>query len=163
MGQIVAVILVGQFVAFFVLTLAGWGSAPLGGVAPPRMEELGAPPALISLYAGLPGITFRAESSAARVVGTAVFAGTAASWGGPEPPPPSFNPIHEFPSKILEMKLGEFSNTLLFVIPSDALTRKPLYVAIHGGRFKLDVIEADPARGFALAATTVENHLLAYV
>ena len=163
MSQVLALVLIGQFVAFSVLTLAGWGSAPIRDATPPRMEELGAPPGLIPLYAGLPHITFRVESSATRALGTAVFAGTAAGWGGPEPPLPSLNPFHEFPSKILEMKLGEVLNTLLFVVPSDALARKPLYVAIHGGRYKLNVIKADRARGFALAATTVENHLLAYV
>lgn len=163
LSQVFALLLIGQFAAFSILTLAGWGSAPIGDAAPPRMEEVGAPPGLISLYVGLPHMVFKVESSAARALGTAVFAGTAADWGGPEPPLPSFSPFHELPSKILEGKLGEVFNTLLFVVPSKALGGKPLYVAIHGGRYELSVINVDPVRGFALAATSVENRLLSFV
>jgi hypothetical protein len=163
LSLIAALILIGQFAVFSALTVTGWGSAPIKDVVPPRMEDLGAPPDLIPLYADLTHIAFRVQSSTTRPLGIAVFAGTAAAWGGSEPPPPSFDPLHESLSKIIKGKLGETFNTLLFVIPGQVLAHNHLYVRIQGGRYELEVVKVDPARGYALAATTVENRLLSFV
>lgn len=160
-NRLAALILAAQFVAFLTLTLAGWGSSR--DATPPRMEQLGAPPGLIPTYASLTHIAFALQDSATRARGIAVFAGTAASWGGSEPQRPSLNSFGDVAEKALQGTLGETINTLLFVIPCRALVHGPLYVAIQGDRYPLHVVEEDQSRGFAVSAATVENHLLSYV
>lgn len=162
-SRLAAFILAVQFVTFLVLTLAGWGSDSSRDVTPPRMEQLGAPPGLIPTYVSLTHITFALQDSATRTRGIAVFAGTDASWGGAEPQLQSVNSFGEVAKKALQGTLGETINTLLFVIPSRALMHGPLYVAIRGDRYPLQIVEEDRSRGFALATATVENNLLSYV
>lgn len=162
-SRLAALILAAQLLVFLALTVAGWGSDSSGDPYPPRMEQLGAPPALIPTYAGLTHITFALQDSATRARGIAVFAGTAATWGGAEPRPPSLNSFGEVAAKALQGTLGETINTLLFVIPSRALVHGPLYVAIRGDRYPLHVVEEDRSRGFSVAAAVVENHLLSHL
>jgi hypothetical protein len=159
--KLLAALVVGQFLAFLALTLAGWGAVPNGGAAPPPMERIGAPPALIPAYADLNHITLPLEDGAGHVLATAAFAGTASVWGGPGPRAPSFNPFGESPLATFSKLGAEIWNTLLFVLPAGAQPHGPLYVAVKGGRHRLEVAATVPSLGFAIAATSVENHVLA--
>jgi Clp amino terminal domain, pathogenicity island component len=148
-----------QLLVFSVLTLAGWGSLPSRDADPPRMERMGPPPALIETYASLSNITFPLEHRSQRQIATAVFVGTPADWGGPEPAPPSLDVLGQpIGTSIRQLGAGT-ENTILFVVPSAALYG-PLYVVIKGARYRLTVLSNESPLGFAVVSATVENQLL---
>ncbi len=149
-----------QLLLFSVLTLTGWGALPSRDVDPPRMERIGPPPGFIETYASLSHITYPLEHGPERQIATAVFVGTPANWGGPEPTPPSLNVFGQSLGTTIHQFSAGSHNTILFVVPSVTLQGGVLYVAIKGDRYRLTVVTNESSMGFAVVSAAVNNHLL---
>lgn len=149
-----------QLLLFSVLTLTGWGALPSGDVDPPRMERIGPPPGLIETYASLSHITYPLEYGSRPQIATAVFVGTPANWGGPEPTPPSLNVFGQSLGTTIHQFSAGSHNTILFVVPSVTLKGGALYVVIKGDRYRLTLVTNESSMGFAVVSAAVNNHLL---
>jgi hypothetical protein len=153
-------LLLGQLLVFALLSLNGWGALPATAVDPPRMERVGAPPSLTATYASLSHITFPLVGSAGGDLATAAFAGTPGDWGRPPPSVPSLNVFGQSPSTTLHALTPGEGNTIMFVVPSAALTDGPLFVLVRGERHRLSLVSDQSSHGFAIVATTVRKQLL---
>jgi hypothetical protein len=158
--RLLKALLLVQLLVFLALTAAGWGSLPARDAIAPRMERIGAPPGLIGTYASLSHVSFPVEHRDARPLATAAFAGTPADWGGSEPTVPTIDEIGGHPVSALKKLAAEISNTVLFVVPASALGQTPLYVAIGGNRYRLELVRDDSSLGFAVMSTAIHNHML---
>jgi hypothetical protein len=158
--RLVIAVLLFQLLVFSLLTLTGWGALSGGDVNPPRMERIGPPPGLIGTYASLSHITYPLEYGPQGQLATAVFVGTPANWGGPEPAPPSLDVFGQSLGTTIHQFSSGSHNTILFVVPSATLQNGPLYVVIKGDRYRLTVVRDESSMGFAVAWAAVDNHLL---
>lgn len=158
--RLVTAVLLLQMVVFSLLTLAGWGSLSNRDIDPPRMERIGAPPGLIDTYASLSHITFPLEYAASREIATAVFVGTPADWGGPEPTPPSLNVFGQSPGATLHELAAGSTNAIMFIVPSSIVQHEPLYAVIEGNRYRLSLVTDESSLGLAVVTAVVNNHLL---